>query len=121
MPRGSFVGMADPSQLPEGVVEAGKIGSAAGLGGLVTMLVGRIFGSQDKALERVLAELKSLNTSVTNLSQLFAVMSAGVARSEADAARDRERVRELEVVVTEQGKVLERLKALVEQLSEGGG
>lgn len=104
--------MSDPSLLPDGLAEAGKLGGSAVSGGVITLLLGRLFGSQDKAFEQVLAELKVLTASVGGLSQQLAVLAAGSARADADVAR-------LEQQVSEQGKALARLEALVEQLSEG--
>jgi hypothetical protein len=104
--------VSDPSLLPDGLAEAGKLGGSAVSGGVITLLLGRLFGSQDKALDQVLAELKVLTASVGGLSQQLAVLAAGTARADADVAR-------LEATVAEQGKAIARLEALVGRLSEG--
>jgi hypothetical protein len=104
--------MADPSLLPEGAVDAAKFGSTAIGGGVFTMLLSRIFGTQEKTDERIIAELKLLTASVGGLSQQVAVLSAGTMRRDSDVSR-------LEVTVTENGKSIAKLEALVQQMSEG--
>lgn len=104
--------MPDPNLIPDGLAEGAKLGGSAVSGGVITLLLGRLFGSQDKALEQVLTELKALTASVSGLSQQLAVLTAGTARADADVAR-------LEQQVAEHGKAIARLEALVEQLSEG--
>jgi hypothetical protein len=99
--------VSDPSLIPE-PGELAKLGSAGGVGGLLTLLIGRMFGGQDK----VLARLDVLQAGVSQLSQQLAVLASGTERRDHDVAR-------LETTVAEQGKSIARLEALVEQISEG--
>lgn len=103
--------MSDPI-LPEGAGELAKLGSAGGLGGLLTMLLGRVFKSHDKASEQILVEVKALTVSVGALTSQLAVLTSGTTRRDADVAR-------LEEEVRAQGKEIAALRATVEQMSEG--
>jgi hypothetical protein len=104
--------MPDPSLLPDGALEVGKLGGSAVGGGVITFLMARIFGSQDKALEQVMVRLDALQASVAGLSQQLAVLGSGTSRRDADVSR-------LESTVAEQGKAIARLEAKLEQISEG--
>lgn len=103
--------MSDPI-LPEGAGELAKLGGASGLGSLVTLLLGRLFKSQDKASEQILVEVKALTVSVGALTSQLAVLTSGTVRRDADVAR-------LEEEVRAQGKEIAALKATIEQISEG--
>ena len=104
--------MPDPSLLPDGALEVGKLGGSAVGGGILTVLMARIFGSQDKALDQVMVRLDALQASVTGLSQQLAVLGSGTSRRDADVSR-------LELTVAEQGKAIARLEAKLERISEG--
>lgn len=103
--------MSDPI-LPEGAGELAKLGSASGFGSIVTLLLGRLFRSQDKASEQILVEVKALTVSVGALTSQLAVLTSGTVRRDADVAR-------LEEEVRAQGKEIAALKATLEQISEG--
>lgn len=103
--------MSDPI-LPEGVGELGKLGASGGIGSILTLLLGRLFKSQDKASEQILVEVKALTVSVGALTSQLAVLTSGTVRRDADVAR-------LEEEVRVQGKEIAAIKATIEQISEG--
>lgn len=100
--------MSDPSIIPEGTGEVMKFASAGGGGGLLTLILGRIFRGQDKASEQILAEMKVLSASVAALTTQVALLG----RTVTDVAR-------LELTVHEQGLALAGLRATVEEMKEG--
>lgn len=110
--------MSDPA-LSDSAVELGKLGGSAFSGGVLTLLLGRLFGSQDKALEQVLVELKALTASVSALSSQLAVITSSNSRRDADQTRLESRLDGQDKTIAEQGKAIAKIEATLEQLSEG--
>lgn len=92
--------------------ELAKVGGGGILASLFTLLVQRLFTSQDKSMDKVIARLDVLNTGMATLSQQVAVLVATNDRWEKDIGR-------LEAQVTEHNKQLARLETLILGLSEG--
>lgn len=89
-------------------MDVAKVGGGGALASALTILAGRLFGSQDK----VLARLDVLQATVSDLSQKLAVL---VATSE---HRDSEFNR-MKTQVDEHSRAIARLEALAQRLSEG--
>jgi len=100
------------SDIPPEVTDLAKVGGSGGFGALVGVLLARVFGSQDKALDKVLARLDVLQSSVSELSSKLAVL---VATSE---RRDVE-IESLKSQAMEHGKSIARLEAVISKLAEG--
>lgn len=100
--------MSDPSVLPD-VTDVAKVGGGGAVASLLTVLAGRLFGSQDK----VIARLDALQAMVMDSGTKLAVLVSASERRDAD-------VEKLQAVVEAQGQRLARLEAVLEQLSEGG-
>jgi len=96
------------SDLSPEVVDLAKVGGSGGVGALLALVLGRVFGSQDK----VLARLDVLQNTVSDLSQKIAVLVATSERRDAE-------VELLKSQVIEHGKSLARLEAIISKLSEG--
>lgn len=105
---GQGLAMPDPS-IPEGVSELAKVGAGGAGGSILTLLLGRIFGGQD----RVISRLDALQLSVLELAKQVAVMGSAASRRDFD-------VEQLSGLVAEHSKQLARLEATLEQISEGG-
>lgn len=99
--------MGDPS-LPEGAIEVAKLGGAGVGGSLLSILMARLFGGQDK----VLARLDVLQASVTEVQKTLAVVVATSERRDVIVAR-------LESQMTELQQRVAGLEAKLEQASEG--
>lgn len=100
--------MSDPSIIPEGAGEIAKLGASGTVGSVLTMLLGRLFKSQDKASDQILAEMKVLTASVAALTTQVALLG----RTVTDVAR-------LEQTVHEQGLELAALKATIAEMKDG--
>lgn len=99
--------MADPSMLPD-MGDLAKVGGGGAAASLLTLIAGRLFGSQDK----VLARLELLQSQVQDMSTKLAVLVAASERRDSDFAR-------LTNQVDEHSKQLARLEAVVSKFSEG--
>lgn len=100
--------MSDPSLLPEGTGEIVKSVSTAGGGGILALLLGRIFKGQDKATDQILAEMKTLTANVSALTIQVALLG----RTVTDVAS-------LQATVTAQGLEIAALKATLDELKDG--
>lgn len=96
------------SDLGPDMLDVAKVGGGGALASALTIVAGRLFGSQDK----VLARLDVLQATVSDLSQKLAVLVATSERRDND-------VDALKAQVTEHGKLIARLEATISQLSEG--
>ena len=92
--------------------ELAKVSGGGFLASLFTLFIQRLFTSQDKSMDKVLARLDILNTGLATLSQQVAVLLATNDRWEKE-------INKLEVQVTEHNKQLARLETLILNLSEG--
>ncbi|MDP1824897.1 MAG: hypothetical protein Q8L48_16695 [Archangium sp.] len=88
--------MSDPSLLPEGSGEALKTVGTAGGGGLLALLIGRIFRGQDKAENEVISKLNVLQASVSRLSENVAVLLSESKRASSDMAAMSSAIAELQ-------------------------
>lgn len=95
------------------MMDVAKIGGGGTVATLMTLIAGRLFGSQDK----VLARLDVLQATVSSLTEKFAVLVA-TSEHRDTAVEDLKRdVAALHLVVNDQGKQLARLDALASKLS----
>lgn len=101
--------MADQN-VTEGISEVGKLVGSAGGGGIVTLLLSRLFGGQDKVLGR----LDAIQTSLTTMAKEFAVASDRMAQDRSDISELKSEMKQLRDEVT-------TLRVTVKQLSEGSG
>ena len=98
--------MSDPL-LPE-LSDAAKVGGGGVVATALTLVAGRLFGSQDK----VIARLEVMQAELSDVRTKLAVLVAASERRDDDVER-------LKGTVEEQGKAIARLEATVQQLSEG--
>lgn len=103
------------ANLLEGVSDSVKVAGGAGGGGLVALLLSRLFGGQD----RVLVELKRLEQSVSALTTQVQVMAATAQGYVAELAATKAALESLRIELAKQGQQLARHEALIEQVSEG--
>ena len=99
---------------PEAQDVAAKVGLAGG-GGVVTLLLSRIFGGQDK----VVAKLEVVQAQLQALSQQLAVATSTLERSAQDTAQLQLRVLELERCMAKQEAMVDALRHTLQGLSEG--
>jgi cell division protein FtsB len=97
------------SDLSPEVMDAAKVGGGGLLASALTVLAGRIFGSQDK----VLARLELLQAQIQGIQTQLAVLTATVERRETDLSR-------LDTKVNEHATQLARLEGIVSKIVEGG-
>lgn len=88
--------MSDPSMIPEGTGEIAKSVGTAGGGGILALLLGRIFRGQDKAENEVIAKLNALQLSVSRLSENVAVLLSESTRHRSDLAESQQAIAELQ-------------------------
>lgn len=95
------------------MLDAAKVGGGGAVATLMTLIAGRLFGSQDK----VLARLDVLQATVSSLTEKFAVLVA-TSEHRDTAVEDLKRdMASTHAIVTDQGKQLARLDALVSKLA----
>lgn len=100
--------MADQS-VTDGISEVGKLAGSAGGGSILTLLLSRLFGNNDKVLGR----LDGIQASINTLVKDFAVQSDRSAQDRHDIETLKEEVKKLRDDVT-------TLKTKLEHIAEGG-
>lgn len=99
-PYSAYMSDLDPTAL-----DIAKVGGGGALASLLTVLAGRIFGSQDK----VLARLDVVQATMSDLSQKLAVLTATSERRDSDNES-------IKAQVKEHGERLARIEATLEKL-----
>ena len=102
---------------PDDLAKVG--GGGAGIGALLMFAFNRIFGSQDKVLDKVLARLDVLQAAATSTSEKLAVLLATSEHRDADVDTLKSQYAELGRIQSEHSKAIARMEALMSKLSEG--
>jgi len=97
------------------ITDLAKVGGGGALASALTILAGRIFGSQDK----VLARLDVLQATLSELTQKLAVLMATSEHRDNDVEHLKREMTSLKLQLAEHDRQLARLETMLERLSEG--